>query len=189
VLSLPIRHRQREPTERPLQPATDRQRSLHQSIPRKTNCAIRLTTAGGDLMARLFLYDGRTFPDPDPRLTVEDVRRQLNDFFPELANADTREERRDEDTLYTFARRIGTKGGGRRRRRPPDIVAVMKSVPTRELRIFELASALLLPDGTLDVDTAAQREPELALAQAEAEAYARATQRALDAVRRLQGRS
>src|SRR5947199_10375320 len=70
-------------------------------------------------MARLFLYDGRTFPDPDPRLSVEDVRRQLSDFFPELANADTREERRGEDTLYTFARRIGTKGGGRRRRRPP----------------------------------------------------------------------
>lgn len=79
-------------------------------------------------MARLFLYDGRTFPDPDPRLTVDDVRRQLSDFFPELANADTREERRDEDALYTFARRIGTKGGGRRRRRPPDVVAILKNV-------------------------------------------------------------
>ena len=136
-------------------------------------------------MARLFLYDGRTFPDPDPRLSVEDVRRQLSDFFPELANADTREERRGEETLYTFARRIGTKGGGPRRRRSPDVVAILRHVPGRELRVFELASALLLPDGTLDVDAAGRREPELALAQAEAEAYARATQRAVDALRRL----
>ena len=139
-------------------------------------------------MARLFLYDGRTFPDPDPRLSVEDVRHQLSDFFPELANADTREERRGDDTLYTFARRIGTKGGGRRRHRPPDIVAILRRVPGRELRVFELASALLLPDGTLDVDAAGRREPELALAQAEAEAYARATQRAVDALRRLPAR-
>jgi hypothetical protein len=112
----------------------------------------------------------------------------LSDFFPELANADTREERRGEDTLYTFARRIGTKGGGRPRRRPPDIVAILRRVPERELRVFELASALLLPDGTLDVDAAGRREPELALAQAEAEAYARATQRAVDALRRLPAR-
>jgi PRTRC genetic system protein C len=139
-------------------------------------------------MARLFLYDGRTFPDPDPRLSVEDVRRQLSDFFPELANADTREERRGDDTLYTFARRIGTKGGGRRRRRPPDLVAILRRVPARELRVFELAVALLLPDGTLDVDAAGRREPDLALAQAEAEAYARATQRAVASLRRLSGR-
>ena len=139
-------------------------------------------------MARLFFYDGRTFPDPDPRLSVEDARRQLSDFFPELANADTREERRGDDTLYTFARRIGTKGRGRRHRRPADVVAILRRVPGRELRVFELASALLLPDGMLDVDAAGRREPELALAQAEAEAYARATQRAVDALRRLPAR-
>ena len=39
-------------------------------------------------MPRLFVYDGRTFPDPDPGLPVDDVRRQLADFFCELANAD-----------------------------------------------------------------------------------------------------
>jgi PRTRC genetic system protein C len=138
-------------------------------------------------MARFFIYDGRTFPDPDPRLSVEDVRRQLSDFFPELANADTREERRGEDTLFTFARRIGTKGsGGRRRRRPPNIVDILERVPVCELRVFQLASVLLLPDGTLDVDGAARHEPELALAQAEAEAYARVTQRAVEALRQVQ---
>jgi PRTRC genetic system protein C len=136
-------------------------------------------------MSRLFIYDGRTFPDPDSRLTVDEVRRQLSDFFPELANADTREERRGEDTAYTFARRIGTKGGGRRRRRPPDIVGILRRVPPRELRVFELAASLLLEDGTLDVDAASRHEPDLTLAEAEAEAYARATQRALTSLRRL----
>lgn len=61
-------------------------------------------------MARLFVYDGREFPDPDRKVPVEDIRRQLSEFFPELANADTREEKRGEDTVYTFSKRIGTKG-------------------------------------------------------------------------------
>ncbi len=61
-------------------------------------------------MARLFVYDGRQFPDPDPQVSVDEVRRQLSVFFPELTNADVREERRGEDTLYTFSKRIGTKG-------------------------------------------------------------------------------
>ncbi len=139
-------------------------------------------------MPRQFIYDGRTFPDPDPRLPVEDVRRQLSDYFPELANADTREERRGDDTIYTFARRIGTKGGGRRPRRPPDVVAILRGVPPRKLLVFELAAALRLPDGSLDVDAAGHREPDLALAEAEAEAYARATQRALASLGRLPAR-
>jgi PRTRC genetic system protein C len=36
-------------------------------------------------VTRIFVYDGREFPDPDPGLSVEDVRRQLSDFFPECA--------------------------------------------------------------------------------------------------------
>ena len=55
-------------------------------------------------MPRVFVYDGREFPDPDSSLSVEDVRKQLSDFFPELTNADTREERRgDDEVRYTFA--------------------------------------------------------------------------------------
>lgn len=138
-------------------------------------------------MTRHFVYDGRTFPDPDPAAAVEDVRRQLADYFPELANADTREERRGEDTVYTFARRIGTKGG-RRRRRPPDVIAILHGIPARELRVFELASELLLGDGTLDIDAAARRRPELTLAEAEAEGYAQATQRAVASLKRLNAR-
>ena len=60
---------------------------------------------------RAFIYDGREFPDPDPRLSVEEVRKQFAEFLPELTNADTREEKRADGTVvYTFSKRIGTKG-------------------------------------------------------------------------------
>jgi PRTRC genetic system protein C len=134
-------------------------------------------------MPRLFVYDGREFPDPDAKLSVEDVRKQLAEFFPELANADTREEKRGEDTVYTFSRRIGTKG-----RRPRRAVAVLRRVPARRLRILELAAELVDDAGAVDADRAAARQPELNLAVAEARAYARATQDAAAALRRLPAR-
>ena len=61
-------------------------------------------------MARVFVYDGREHPDPDPAATVEEVKRMMTDFFPELANAEVRETKRGEDTLYELVRRTGTKG-------------------------------------------------------------------------------
>jgi hypothetical protein len=87
--------------------------------------------------------------------------------------------------VYSFSRRIGTKGGGRCKRQPPGIVAILCRVRTRDLRVFELAAQLLLQDGSLDVDAAGRRQPELTLAEAEAEAYARATQRTVTSLKRL----
>jgi PRTRC genetic system protein C len=135
-------------------------------------------------MARLFVYDGREFPDPDPTLSVEDVKRQLAEFFPELANADVRQETRGEDTLITFARRIGTKG----RRRSRDVIAILRRVPAKRLRILELVAELVDGAGEVDIDAAVARQPELNLAVAEAKAYARATERATEALRRLPAR-
>jgi PRTRC genetic system protein C len=132
-------------------------------------------------MARIFVVDGREFPDPDPQLSVEEVRQQLSEFFPELANADTREEQRGEDAHYVFTRRIGTKGG----RRVPNVVAILRRIPEKRLRVFELATELLDARGDLDVDEVARRQPEVNLAVAEAKAYAAATQQASEALRRL----
>ena len=132
-------------------------------------------------MPRVFVYDGREFPDPDPSLTVEDVRKQLSDFFPELTNAETREERRgDEEVRYTFARRIGTKGTDR-----PDIVAILRRVPDKRLAVFDLAAELVDADGELDAEAAATRQPEINLAIAEAETYVRATRPAVEALRHI----
>ena len=133
-------------------------------------------------MARIFVYDNRQFPDPDPALAVDGVRAQLAQFFPELTNADVREERRGEDVLYTFSRRIGTKGAARRRL---SVAAILRRVPAAELRVFELAAELLDGRGELDVDAAAARQPELNLAIAQAETYARHTRQARAALLRL----
>jgi PRTRC genetic system protein C len=144
--------------------------------------------------ARAFVYDGREFPDPDPRLSVEDVRKQMTEFFPELANADTREEKRADGTVvYSFSKRIGTKGQPGRaartadpiRQRCADVVRIIRRVPEKRLRVFELAGQLLSPDGDLDCEAAADREPEVNLAIAEARAYGRATEQAVQALRRL----
>ena len=61
-------------------------------------------------MSRVFVYDGREFPDPDPRMTPEEVRQTMTDFFPELANAEIKQAAWGEDTLYELVRKVGTKG-------------------------------------------------------------------------------
>lgn len=61
-------------------------------------------------MARVFVYDSREFPDPDPNLSVDAVRQHMASFFPELSNAETKETKRGEDTIVEFKRRVGTKG-------------------------------------------------------------------------------
>lgn len=59
---------------------------------------------------RIFIYDGRDFPDPDPSRTPEEVKTMMADFFPELSNAEVRESTRDDDTVYELVRKVGTKG-------------------------------------------------------------------------------
>ena len=61
-------------------------------------------------MARVFVYDGREHPDPDPSLPVEEVKQVFADFFPEVATAEVRTTQRDEDEVVEFVRRVGTKG-------------------------------------------------------------------------------
>ncbi len=61
-------------------------------------------------MPREFIYDGRTFPDPDPEMAVDDVRRMLADFLPELATAETSQAEVEGVTVITFTKRVGTKG-------------------------------------------------------------------------------
>jgi len=61
-------------------------------------------------MARIFVYDGREHPDPDPSLTPEQVRETFVPFFPELATAEVITSQRGEDTIHDLRRRVGTKG-------------------------------------------------------------------------------
>jgi PRTRC genetic system protein C len=61
-------------------------------------------------MARVFVYDGREHPDPDPSLSVEEVKATFASFFPEVATAEVRTTQRGEDEIHEFVRRVGTKG-------------------------------------------------------------------------------
>ena len=63
-------------------------------------------------MARIFIYDNREFPDPDPNMSPEDVRASLSEFFGDINNAEIHAETRGSDTLYRFEKRVGTKGAG-----------------------------------------------------------------------------
>ena len=61
-------------------------------------------------MTRIFVVDGREFPDPDPNLKVDEVRQHMSIFFPEISNAETKQSKRGEDDIIEFRRRVGTKG-------------------------------------------------------------------------------
>lgn len=69
-------------------------------------------------MARIFVYDGREYPDPDPTSTPEEVRTTLSALLPELANAEIKASKRPaqsgegEDDIFEMKRRVGTKGEG-----------------------------------------------------------------------------
>lgn len=96
-------------------------------------------------MARIFVYDGREHPDPDPSMSVDDVRKSMSDFFGELANATVKESKRGEDTIYEFTRRVGTKGASN-----DDIIDVLRSVPETHIKLFDVALERATPDGGME---------------------------------------
>src|SRR5258708_7448286 len=63
--------------------------------------------AGG---RRIFVIEGNEYPDELPGLTVDQVRQHFANWHTDLHNADVSESKRGEDTIYTFRKRIGTKG-------------------------------------------------------------------------------
>jgi PRTRC genetic system protein C len=63
------------------------------------------------VMSRGFTYNGVKLPDPDPRMTPEEVKIIYSHQYPELATAAiTGPEASGENLQYTFVRAIGTKG-------------------------------------------------------------------------------
>ena len=63
------------------------------------------------LMSRSFTYNGVKLPDPDPRMTPEEVKAIYSNQYPELATAAiTGPEASGENLQYSFVRAIGTKG-------------------------------------------------------------------------------
>ncbi|MGH7468716.1 MAG: PRTRC system protein C [Longimicrobiales bacterium] len=62
-------------------------------------------------MPRKFIYHGMELVDPDPQMSVEQVRDLHSVTHPELANASVTGPRKSgEDQIWTFARAVGAKG-------------------------------------------------------------------------------
>lgn len=166
----------------------------------------------GQPAGRVFVYNGQEYPDPDPALTAEQVRRELARFVPELTNADVREERRADGTAqFIFSRRLGTKGSGtlavlatgappvprpgerdsgedQTERPNARLAALIAAIPESRLEIFRLAHELVLPNGEFDLDAAAARGEELERASEEANRHARGTASLLDTLLALSAR-
>jgi PRTRC genetic system protein C len=65
----------------------------------------------GKVLSRSFSYNGVKLPDPDPRMTPEEVKNVYSNQYPELATAAiTGPEASGEHLQYSFVRAIGTKG-------------------------------------------------------------------------------
>ncbi|KKL56908.1 hypothetical protein LCGC14_2240740 [marine sediment metagenome] len=69
------------------------------------------------------------------------------------------------------------------------VVRALASVPRKSLLIIEMTRSLVLPDGQLDHNLAAEKAPEINLAVAEAQVYSRATARAITALKSIQARA
>ena len=63
------------------------------------------------------------------------------------------------------------------------LAGLLAATPPADLRIIELTAELTLPDGGLNLDAAAARQPEVELACAQALDYAAATKRLVEAMR------
>ncbi len=63
-------------------------------------------------MVRKFVYDGKAYDDPNPELSVDQVREHMANFYTELTTAETLPIRTEgDDQIYEFKRKVGTKGG------------------------------------------------------------------------------
>ncbi len=63
------------------------------------------------VLTRFFEVNGQKLPDPNPQLTVEEVRTFYTHEFPEIATASiTGPEVIGAKLLYRFSRAIGSKG-------------------------------------------------------------------------------
>lgn len=61
-------------------------------------------------MHREFLLDGRKVADPDPNLSIDEVRSFLSGTYAELNNASYDEEVHGATRRITFRTAVGTKG-------------------------------------------------------------------------------
>ena len=61
-------------------------------------------------LPREFILDGRKLADPNPSLSIEDVRAHYTGIYPALNNASYEEKLTDKAQTITFTASVGHKG-------------------------------------------------------------------------------
>ena len=151
---------------------------------------------------RVFLIDGKEYPDPDSDLPItgtRSVQAMYRDYFPgQLDNVDVAQKTRADGTVeVTFKRRIGTKGGraATSRRRLvgssgevvitlPSVVRVLAALPQDRPLAWDLVEQAIGPKGAVRLDYVPPAA-QLNLAEAQLSARVRLIELAVGELRRL----
>ena len=149
---------------------------------------------------RVFVIDGKEYPDPDQNLPItgaRSVQAMYRDYFPgQLDNADVAQKTRPDGTLeVTFKRRIGTKGargrGSASAAGPGEVVitiarvvSVLAALPEDRPLAWDLVEQAMGPKGTVRLDYVPPAT-QLNLAEAQQASRARLIELAVGELRRL----
>jgi PRTRC genetic system protein C len=75
------------------------------------NIIMATTTLKASTLPREFVFNGSRIPDPDPQMSIEQIRELLTPSYPEIATATvTGPEDTGTSLRYSFSRAIGSKG-------------------------------------------------------------------------------
>ena len=96
-------------------------------------------------MARIIVYDGREHPDPDPAATIDQIQNMMSQYYPDMATATCKTEKRGADTLHIFTKRVGTKGS-------TDLASLILQTPPTELEALSIYEELAGDSGAVDND-------------------------------------
>lgn len=103
-------------------------------------------------MQRLFRYESHTIPDPGAHLSVEEVRKALVLYFPDLVQATTTTQTEGETLVITFAKQTTRKGAAGEI--PP---SEFTTLAERLLALSALTETLTLPAALTLSEVAARR--------------------------------
>jgi PRTRC genetic system protein C len=102
---------------------------------------------------REFRYNSVVLPDPDPNMSLEQVRDTFSTLYPEIVNADIEgPESAGTKVVYTFRRAVGTKGANRAVAVPVDVL--------------ERIVATQIPEGSFSFDLDAHQATMISTAKA-----------------------
>ena len=192
-----------ETEEQTLQPTTTATAPTEPGLqPAETAATDTTAKPSAGLSRRVFLIDGKEYPDPDSDLPItgtRSVQAMYRDYFPgQLDNVDVAQKTRDDGTVeVTFKRRIGTKGARmptRRRRQIggsgevvitlPSVVRVLAALPQDRPLAWDLVEQAIGPKGAVRLDYVPPAA-QLNLAEAQLSARARLIELAVGELRRL----